>query len=131
MACAPAHGWLVWAVDRAPTPPANARNFVKGSSVFLVGQRWQKWAEGTAEARPRLSNSRARNRLVSLTTEMKSAHLLLGVGFVCLQKALGLGDKKGNPFIISAATRLRKVANSYCMINNIENVPGGTMISVI
>lgn len=33
-------GWLVWAVDRAPTPPANARDFVKGSSVFLVGERW-------------------------------------------------------------------------------------------
>lgn len=107
VACAPTR-WLIWAVDGAPTPLTNASDFVKGSSVSPVGRRWQpcqeKWAEGTAETRPRFSNSRAKNRLVSLTTEMQSAPLLLGMGFVCLWKALGLGDKKGDPFFIRAAT---------------------------
>lgn len=65
----------------------------------------EKWAEGGAEAGPRLSNSGAENRLVSLTTEMKSARRPLGVGFVCLRRARGLGDKKGDPFFIGAAAR--------------------------
>lgn len=39
--------------------------------------------------RPRLSNSRAKSRLVSLTTELKSAHLLLGMSFCVSTESSG------------------------------------------
>lgn len=55
--------------------------------------------EGTAEARPRLSNSRAKNRLVSLTTEMKSAHLLPGVGFCVSVESTGTWGQERQSFL--------------------------------
>lgn len=59
--------------------------------------------EGTAEARPRLSNSRAKNRLVSLTTEMKSAHLLPGVGFCVSVESTGTWGQERQSFISTAS----------------------------
>lgn len=59
----------------------------------VVVKRWQaslgRVGGGSAKARPRLSNSRAKSRLVSLTTELKSAHLLLGMGFCVSTESSG------------------------------------------
>ena len=46
-------------------------------------------------------------------------------------KVRGLGDKKGDPFFINVAAHFLKLANSYCIINNINNFPGGTVTSVM
>lgn len=59
----------------------------------VVVKRWPspsgRVGGGSVEAGPRLSNSRAKSRLVSLTTELKSAHLLLGMGFCVSTESSG------------------------------------------
>lgn len=89
----------------------------------------EKWAEGGAEAGPRLSNSGAENRLVSLTTEMKSARRPLGVGFVCLQRA-GTRRQERRSFLYPCSSPVLKTRQLLLYFKNIINVPGGTATSV-
>lgn len=46
------------------------------------------------------------------------------------RKVQGLGDKKGDPFFIKVAAHFLKLADSYCIINNINHFPGDTVTSV-
>lgn len=59
----------------------------------VVVKRWQapsgRVGGGSMEANLRLSNSRAKSRLVSLTTELKSARLLLGMSFCVSTESSG------------------------------------------
>lgn len=83
----PVHLAPGWLLSMEPHSTGHASNSVKGLHCPWWGRdgrpRQEEWAEGTAEARPRLSNSGAKNRLVSLTTETESAHLLPGRGVLC------------------------------------------------
>jgi hypothetical protein len=70
----------------------------------------EEWVEGTAEARPWLSNSRAKNRLVSLTTAMKSAHLLLGVGFCVSVESSGTWGQERQSFLYQCSKPFLKMS---------------------
>lgn len=101
----------------------------------MLGKRWRAPSGGvgggSVEARPRLSNSRAKSRLVSLTTELKSAHLLLVVGFcVSTMESSGTWGQERQSFLIRSVSHFWRCAKPF-VLTIFKPFPGGPGTSVI